>query len=154
MLLAICEAAQAAGGRALLVGGCVRDSALGIPAKDLDIEVYGLPPDRLTEILAARFAIDLVGQAFGVIKIQGLPIDVSIPRLESKAGLGHRGFEINSDPWVTPEEAASRRDFTINAVALDPADGEVIDPYGGLQDLQMRMLRHTSEKFSEDPVCE
>ena len=109
-------------------GGCVRDSALGIPAKDLDIEVYGLPPERLAEILAARFAIDLVGQALGVIKIQGLPIDVSIPRRESKVGLGHRGFEINSDPWITPEEAASRRDFTINALALDPVEGKVIDP--------------------------
>ena len=113
-LQTICEATRAAGGRALLVGGCVRDSALGIPARDLDIEVYGLLPERLTEILAERFAIDLVGRAFGVIKIQHLPIDVSIPRRESKAGLGHRGFEINSDPWITPEEAVSRCDFTIN----------------------------------------
>lgn len=151
-MIAICEATRAAGGRALLVGGCVRDCALGTPARDLDIEVYGLPPERLAEILAARFAIDLVGQAFGVIKIHSLPIDVSIPRRESKTGLGHRGFEINSDPWMTPEAAASRRDFTINAVALDPLDGDVIDPYGGLLDLQRGILRHTSEKFAEDPL--
>ena len=151
-LVTICEAIGAAGGRALLVGGCVRDAALGIPAKDLDIEVYGVPPERLAEILAMRFAIDLIGQAFAVIKIRGLPIDVSIPRRESKAGLGHRGFEVLSDPWMTPEEAVARRDFTINAMALDPVEGAIIDPYGGLQDLQMRLLRHTTEKFAEDPL--
>ena len=105
-LSAICEATREAGGRALLVGGCVRDSALGLPAKDLDIEVYGLPPESLANVLAARFAIDIVGQAFGVIKIHHLPIDVSIPRRDSKAGLGREGFESNSDPWITPEDAA------------------------------------------------
>ena len=77
---AVCEAVQAAGGRALLVGGCVRDCALGLPATDLDIEVYGIPPARLMELLSERFAVDLVGRAFGVIKIRGAPIDVSIPR--------------------------------------------------------------------------
>jgi tRNA nucleotidyltransferase (CCA-adding enzyme) len=151
-LRVISEATRAAGGRALLVGGCVRDSALGIPAKDLDIEIYGLLPDHLVAVLSARFAIDIVGQSFGVIKIRHLPIDVSIPHRDSKSGLGREGFGDNSDPWITPVETASRRDFTINAVALDPLDGEVIDPYGGLLDLRRRILRHSSMKFLEDPL--
>jgi len=141
-----------AGGRALLVGGCVRDALLGIAAKDLDVEVYGVTPDALTSALAEAFSIDLVGAAFGVIKLRGLPIDVSIPRRESKAGLGHRGFAILSDPGMTPEEAASRRDFTINAMAFDPQSNQLVDPYGGLSDLRAKILRHTTEKFSEDPL--
>ncbi len=148
----ISEAVRAAGGRALLTGGCVRNAALGLPATDLDIEVYGIPPDRLKAILSERFIVDLVGQAFGVLKVHGLPIDVSIPRRESKTGVGHRGFETHSDPFMTVQEAASRRDFTMNAMAFDPASGEVIDPYGGRRDLEARVLRHTSEKFVEDPL--
>jgi tRNA nucleotidyltransferase (CCA-adding enzyme) len=149
---AICAAVEEAGGRAFLVGGCVRDAVLGIAAKDFDIEVYGVQPEELADKLAAQFRIDLVGQAFGVIKIHGLPIDVSIPRRESKAGLGHKGFKILSDPGMTLKEAASRRDFTINAMALDLLTGEVIDHHGGLGDLQSQVLRHTSDKFVEDPL--
>ncbi|KPL20047.1 MAG: polynucleotide adenylyltransferase [candidate division Zixibacteria bacterium SM23_81] len=149
---AISKAIAAADGRAYLVGGCVRDAALGIPAKDLDIEVYGVKPDALIEILSQHFRIDLVGKAFGVIKIYGLPIDVSIPRRESKAGLGHKGFTILSDPEMAFKEAASRRDFTINAMVLDLLTGEIIDPFGGLRDLKEGVLRHTGEKFVEDPL--
>lgn len=141
-----------AGGRAVLVGGCVRDALLGLEAKDLDVEVYGLVPDKLTAVLGEAFRIGLVGAAFGVIKIHGLPIDVSIPRRESKAGLGHKGFEVLSDPAMTPREAASRRDFTINAMALDLQTGQLIDPYHGRRDLEAKILRHTSEKFIEDPL--
>lgn len=149
---AISKAIAAAGGRAYLVGGCVRDAALGIPAKDLDIEVYGVKPDALVEILTQHFRIDLVGRAFGVIKIHGLPIDVSIPRRESKAGLGHKAFTILSDPGMALKEAAARRDFTINAMVLDLLTGQVIDPFGGLRDLKARVLRHTGNKFVEDPL--
>ncbi len=149
---AICTDVREAGGAAYLVGGSVRDAILGIPAKDLDIEVHGLPSERLIDVLSARFSIDLVGESFGVIKVQDLPIDVSIPRRESKAGLGHRGFEIMSDPDMPLEEAAGRRDFTINAMALDPLTSEVLDFYGGLADIEARVLRHTTEKFGEDPL--
>lgn len=151
-LAELCALVRDAGGRALLVGGCVRDAALGRPATDLDVEVYGVPPDRLLERLASRFPVDLVGQAFGVVKVHGLPIDVAIPRRESKVGLGHRGFEALSDPRMSLEEAAARRDFTINAMAYDPGTGELLDCYGGLQDLEARVLRHTSDKFGEDPL--
>jgi tRNA nucleotidyltransferase (CCA-adding enzyme) len=148
----LCRVIAAAGGRALAVGGCVRDAALGVAAKDFDLEVYGIEPLQLEELLARHFAIDRVGKSFGVLKIKGLPIDVALPRRESKAGLGHRAFEVLSDPRMSTEEAQSRRDFTINAVYLDPITDEVIDHYGGLRDLAARVLRHTSEKFSEDPL--
>ncbi len=140
------------GGKALLVGGCVRDTLLGSFPRDFDMEVYGIQPPRLVEILSRWFSISLVGEAFGVIKIQGLPIDVSLPRRESKRGEGHRGFEVFSDAHMSPEEAASRRDFTINAMAIDLLTQELWDPFGGLQDLEQRILRHTSLKFGEDPL--
>ena len=95
---ALARRVRDAGGRALLVGGSVRDALLGRPAKDLDFEVFGLDADRLRAVLAERFDLDLVGQSFGVLKIRHLPIDVAIPRRESKRGLGHRGFEVFSDP--------------------------------------------------------
>jgi len=93
-----------------------------------------------------------VGESFGVIRLRNLPIDVSLPRRESKRGLGHRGFEIESDPQMDPRDAASRRDFTINAIALDPESGRIFDPFDGVADLENRILRHTTEKFAEDPL--
>jgi tRNA nucleotidyltransferase (CCA-adding enzyme) len=149
---ALCQAVQAADGRALLVGGCVRDCALGIPAADLDIEVYGIPPRRLLEVLSERFTFDLVGRAFGVIKIRGAPIDISIPRRAAQRGRGVEEFETLSDPEMTPAEAAGRRDFTINAIAFDPLTGELIDPFRGLEDLEAGVLRHTTPRFGEDTL--
>ena len=148
----ICRSVDAAGGRALLVGGTVRDALLGHPAKDLDVEVFGLQPERLRGLLGEHFDLDLVGQSFGVLKIRHLAIDVAIPRRESKRGLGHKGFEIHSDPDLTVAEAAQRRDFTINAMAWDPLTRELIDPAGGRDDLAAGILRHVSEKFAEDPL--
>lgn len=142
----------AAGGKILVVGGSVRDACLGLPAKDLDLEVFGMSPDRLQGLLTQRFDLDLVGRSFGVLKIRHLPIDVSIPRRESKRGLGHRGFEIFSDPDLDLEAAARRRDFTMNAMAWDPLSRELLDPYGGARDLEARVLRHVSEQFGEDPL--
>ena len=149
---AICSSARAAGGSARLVGGCVRDALLGLAATDLDIEVYGIEADALVELLSAQFGLDLVGESFGVIRLRNLPIDVSLPRRESKRGRGHRGFEIDSDPHMDPREAASRRDFTINAVALDPESRRIFDPFDGVADLKNRVLRHTTDKFAEDPL--
>ncbi|MGB0911783.1 MAG: polynucleotide adenylyltransferase, partial [Nitrospirales bacterium] len=130
-LATIVQNVQQAGGRALFVGGCVRDAILGIPSKDFDIEVYGIAAARLKQLLASDFRMSLVGEAFGILKIQGLPIDVAIPRRESKSGLGHQAFDILSDPTMTPEEAAIRRDFTINALAYDSVTKELIDPFNG-----------------------
>lgn len=141
-----------AGGRPLLVGGCVRDLVLGLTPCDLDLEVYGVEAPTLLNALRQDFSVDLVGQDFGVLKIRHAPIDISLPRRESKRGLGHRGFEIFSDPWMSFEEAAARRDFTINAMAIDPATDELLDPFGGQHDLVHRTLRHTSAHFGEDPL--
>jgi tRNA nucleotidyltransferase (CCA-adding enzyme) len=148
----LCSSVRKAGGRAMLVGGCVRDALLGLAATDLDVEVYGIEPAELVELLASYFPVDLVGESFGVVRLREFPIDVSLPRRESKRGLGHRGFKIESDPRMDPRDAASRRDFTINAIALDPEDGRVFDPFEGAADLKRRVLRHTSDKFSEDPL--
>ena len=148
----IVQATQRAGGRALLVGGCVRDAILGRQAKDIDVEVYGVSPEGLKHLLSHHFTIDLVGEVFGVLKIHGFPIDVSIPRRESKSGLGHTAFAIMSDPMMTPTDAARRRDFTINAMAYDPQTKELFDPFNGLQDLRSHILRHVDEQFSEDSL--
>jgi tRNA nucleotidyltransferase (CCA-adding enzyme) len=148
----IAELVSVSGGRALVVGGSVRDAVLGRAAADLDIEVYGVGPAALVELLQVRFELDLVGEAFGVIKIKHQPVDVSIPRRESKIGSGHRGFLVDSDPDMTVEDAASRRDFTINAMAYDPVTHELIDPFNGRRDLKRGVLRHTSARFVEDPL--
>jgi tRNA nucleotidyltransferase (CCA-adding enzyme) len=127
------------GGRALVVGGFVRDRLLGRPSKDLDIEVFGIAADTLPGLLAQLGRVEAVGQAFAVYKVGG--IDVALPRRESKIGHGHKGFAVTGDPTMTPEEAARRRDFTINAIAWDPLTGEHIDPFGGRKDLERRLLR-------------
>ena len=149
---AVCRDVRDAGGRALLVGGSVRDALLDHDLKDLDFEVYGLAPDDLVAVLERRFRLDLVGRSFGVVKLKGLDIDVALPRRESKRGLGHRGFEVHSDPHMPFDEAARRRDFTVNAMGWDLLTSELLDPAGGRADLEARVLRHVSEKFSEDPL--
>ena len=141
-----------AGGRAWLVGGAVRDAILGTDVKDADVEVFGIEPQRLVEVLSRSFNLDLVGLSFGVLKLHGSDVDVSIPRRESKRGIGHKGFEIDSNPFLSVAEAATRRDFTINAIYMDPLTGEFADPWNGRSDLASRTLRHVSEKFAEDPL--
>ena len=142
-------------GRAYVVGGGVRDWLLGIANKDLDIEVFGVGYETLARALSRWGRTDLVGRSFGVVKLtmsDGRVYDFSIPRRDSKIAPGHRGFEIAFDPDITPEAAASRRDFTINALMFDPRRAEVLDFFGGREDLSRRVLRHTSEAFAEDPL--
>ncbi len=140
------------GGRALLVGGWVRDGMLGLDSPDLDMEVYGLAPADLEAVLNDHYQLDRMGQAFGILKLRGRNIDVSVPRRETKTGLGHRGFLVDADPNLSFGEAALRRDFTINAMGFDPLTGELLDPCGGRADLDNHLLRHTSDKFAEDPL--
>lgn len=140
------------GGKALLVGGCVRDALLGLVPKDADIEVFGIEADKLEKILKRKFEVIQIGKAFGVLKLKSFEIDVSIPRRESKMGEGHKGFKIEGCPELSFEDAASRRDFTINAISWDPLTGEYIDPFNGREDLLKRVLRHVSAKFGEDPL--
>ena len=141
---------DAAGFRALIVGGAVRDALLGHEPKDFDIEVYGVSYDDLARRLSQHGRVDLVGKSFGVVKLEGH--DFSVPRRDSKTGAHHRDFETTFDPSITPQEAASRRDFTINAMAYDPVSHQLLDFFGGHDDLKNHILRATSEAFSEDPL--
>jgi tRNA nucleotidyltransferase (CCA-adding enzyme) len=151
-VLALAREVQAIGGRALLVGGCVRDFLMGAQPKDWDVEVYGVEPASLRVLLERFGRVDAVGEAFTVYKV-GHDLDVSLPRRERKSGRGHRAFIIEGDPLMTVEEAARRRDFTINAILEDPLNGEIIDPYNGRVDLEHKILRAVAgETFIEDSL--
>ncbi len=141
-------------GRPFLVGGCVRDWVLGLHPKDIDVEVYGCSADALIHLLAPFGKISLVGKSFGVIKLtlQSGTYDFSLPRRESKQGKGHKGFIVEADPDLGEKEATARRDFTINALLYDPIEDTLIDFFDGAQDLKNKVLRHTSNAFSEDPL--
>jgi tRNA nucleotidyltransferase (CCA-adding enzyme) len=150
----VAHAVRDAGGRAFIVGGWVRDDLLGRASngsasagptsrdrapKDIDVEVFGLPADRLRTVLSALGPVNSVGASFAVFKLG--PLDVSLPRTESKAGRGHRGFVVTGDPTLPLAEAARRRDFTVNAIAWDPLTREHLDPHGGRDDLDAKRLR-------------
>jgi tRNA nucleotidyltransferase (CCA-adding enzyme) len=148
---AIVRLIEAHGGRALIVGGYVRDRLLGLASPDLDIEVFGIPEARLGPLLSTLGRVEAVGQAFAVYKLGD--IDVALPRRESKAGRGHKGFIVTGDPSMTPEEAARRRDFTINAISWDLQTDEYIDPMNGRADLERRILRVVDpDTFADDSL--
>jgi tRNA nucleotidyltransferase (CCA-adding enzyme) len=140
---------------AYLVGGCVRDWLLDRPINDFDIEVFGISYEQLATALSRWGRADLVGRSFGVLKLtteSGRTFDFNLPRRELKVGIGHTGFEVDLDPHITIEEAAARRDFTINAMSFDPHRMQLLDFFGGEADLRNRILRHTSAAFAEDPL--
>lgn len=142
----------------LLVGGFVRDLLLGLSPTDADIEVYGVDVETLERLVQELFPgrVHLVGRAFGVFKIRlddEYELDVALPRHESKTGHGHKDFAVQGDPLLDPAEAARRRDFTINAIMMDPLTGELVDPWHGQQDLEKRILRVVDvHHFGEDPL--
>lgn len=157
----IARAVRARGGRALVVGGWVRDrllqTATGATAdgtsapKDLDMEVFGIPAGELPSVLEPFGRIEPIGQSFPVYKIG--TIDIGLPRRESKAGRGHKGFVVEGDPSMSIEEAARRRDFTVNAIAWDPLTEEFEDPFGGREDLDRRILRAVdAATFGDDSL--
>lgn len=154
----ILAACREAGGRPLIVGGSVRDALRGNQAgagHDIDIEVHGV--DKLSALapyLQAVGNVSEVGASFGVLKVTAgsEEYDVAVPRRESRTGSGHRGFEVVVDPTLSIDDALARRDFTMNAIAWEPETGEIIDPFGGADDLENRVLRHTSDAFADDPL--
>ncbi|MCX6921290.1 MAG: HD domain-containing protein [Verrucomicrobia bacterium] len=148
----VVELLLAAGGKPYMVGGCVRDALLRAPVVDIDIEVYGLGSRQIEAALRKEFGIITVGAAFGVTKLKDFPVDVSVPRRENRTGVKHADFDVQADPTMTPKDAAERRDFTLNAILWDPISGEIVDPWQGQKDLDDRVLRHVSPKFSEDPL--
>jgi tRNA nucleotidyltransferase (CCA-adding enzyme) len=144
------------GGRAVIVGGSVRDYFLGVEAKDFDIEVFGLEKLEDLEAILAQFGrVALVGKSFGVLKFinQKDTYDFSFPRKEKKIAAGHKGFEVEVDGRFSYEVAARRRDFTINAMGYDIEEKIFLDPFGGREDLEKKILRHIDDKtFVEDPL--
>lgn len=132
--------------RTFLVGGAVRDSLLGRPVKDNDWVVVGATAE---EMVALGF--EQVGADFPVFLDPVTREEHALARTERKTGAGHKGFETSFDPTVTLEEDLARRDLTINAMAMDE-NGELVDPFGGEQDLRDRVLRHVSPAFAEDPL--
>ncbi|HSS20869.1 MAG TPA: hypothetical protein VLL54_12400 [Pyrinomonadaceae bacterium] len=151
-VIELAQAVRAANGRALLVGGCVRDLLLDQEPKDWDLEVYGVQPDQLRALLDRFGSVNVVGEAFTVYKL-GADLDVSLPRRERKSGQGHRAFVIEGDPSMSFEEASRRRDFTVNAILQDPLTNEVIDPFNGQRDLSAKVLRAVAaDTFVEDSL--
>ncbi len=147
----IAEAVREAGGRALIVGGWVRDRLVGRDSKDIDVEVFGLPADRLRPLLEIVGRVQTVGESFQVYKLGD--IDVSLPRRDSKSSRGHRGFQVANDPSMSVEDAARRRDFTINAISWDPLTDEYLDPFDGRGDVARRVLRAVDhQRFADDSL--
>ena len=149
----IADAVADCGGRAYYVGGYVRDLICGRENKDIDIEIHGISPACLEEILDTFGERIAIGESFGIYNIKGCHIDIAMPRKENARGSGHRDFDIFVDPFIGTKDAAKRRDFTVNALMQDVISGEVIDHYGGTDDLKSGILRHVSDdSFPEDPL--
>ncbi len=129
-----------------LVGGAVRDKLLGLPVTERDWVVVGATPDAMLEL-----GYQPVGREFPVFLHPETKEEYALARTERKTGPGYTGFETCADPGITLEEDLLRRDLTINAMAETPA-GELVDPYGGRDDLDNGLLRHVSPAFAEDPV--
>ncbi len=141
------------GGRAYYVGGFVRDRLQGLENKDIDIEVHGITPDTLEEILSSIGGYIPAGKSFGVYKLAHHSIDVAMPRKETLTGKGHRDFKIDVDPFIGTKKAAIRRDFTVNAIMQDVITGDIIDHFGGQEDLKNGILHHVNDTaFGEDPL--
>ena len=152
----ISQELQKQNAKAIVVGGAVRDHFLGLEYKDIDVEVYGLESMEALEIVLSNFgSVNLVGKSFGVLRFthEGEEYDFSFPRTESKVGDGHRGFDVEVDGSLDFKTAARRRDFTINALGYDIEEKQIIDPFGGLEDIKQKKLRHIDdETFVEDPL--
>jgi len=156
ILTTISKKLQTTNAKAIIVGGWVRDHFLNLESKDYDVEVYGLKSlDELVEILQEYGSVNLVGKSFGVLKFNydGDEYDFSFPRLESKVGLGHRGFDVSIDGNLDFKTASKRRDFTMNAMGYDIVKKEFLDPFNGLIDIKKKQLKHVdSNSFTEDPL--
>ncbi|MDQ6979156.1 MAG: HD domain-containing protein, partial [Mariprofundaceae bacterium] len=153
-VLKLCHHIKHCGGHAWLVGGALRDVLLGRAIHDIDLEVFGLDFTTLHDALLPLGRCDCVGRQFGVMKLQyhGRCIDIALPRREVKIASGHRGFSVEADPQLAPEQAVLRRDFTINAMMYDPLNAVFLDLHHGRDDLNQGCLRHVSDAFVEDPL--
>lgn len=151
------KAIEEKGGCVYEVGGTLRDLLMGVPQKDKDLLVTGIPMQELAMLLAKHGKVQLVGKSFGVIKFrphQGhSEFDIALPRQERSTGSGHKDFEVEYDPFLPVEKDLGRRDFTVNAMARDLQKGEIIDPFGGQEDLKNKILKQVfPQAFEEDPL--
>lgn len=153
LALKLAELVNEHGGRCYYVGGYVRDMLLQKENKDIDIEVHGLRPACLENILDSLGERISIGESFGIYSVKGCSLDVAMPRSESLRGHGHRDFDIIMDPFIGTEAAARRRDFTMNALMQDVLTGEIIDHFDGRRDLENGIIRHVNDaSFAEDPL--
>lgn len=141
----------------LIVGGFVRDSLLGISPKDIDIEVFGIQQAELDKIIRKLFSKFDIQQSkkFGTwaVNTKNGELNISLPRNETKIGKGYFGFKIELDPALSINQAATRRDFTVNAIYMNPLTNQIIDPYNGQKDLKTKTLRAVNmASFAEDPL--
>ena len=142
-----------AGGRTYFVGGYVRDQLLGRENKDIDIEVHGVTPDALAAMLDTLGERTQMGASFGIMGLRHCDLDIAMPRKEKATGRGHKDFAVSVDPFIGPKGAAIRRDFTINALMQDVLTGEILDFFGGREDIKRGLIRHVNdETFQEDPL--
>ena len=153
MAVEIARQVAARGGRSFYVGGYVRDALMGRENKDVDMEVHGVTPQQLKDILDGLGQRITIGESFGIFNLKGYSVDIAMPRKEEARGAGHRDFDIFVDPFIGTEGAARRRDFTVNALMQDVLTGEIVDHFGGREDLQRGILRHVNDaSFAEDPL--
>ncbi|MBR2589574.1 MAG: HD domain-containing protein [Clostridia bacterium] len=149
----IAAAVDKAGGKTYYVGGYVRDKLMGIDNKDVDIEVHGITPQVLFDILDTLGERLNIGTSFGILGLRHYELDISMPRTEKAIGRGHKDFEIFVDPFLGEEKAAVRRDFTINALMQNVLTGEVLDFFGGKEDMRGKVVRHVNDTtYLEDPL--
>ena len=141
------------GGSTYYVGGYVRDELMGIECKDIDIEVHWISPDTLEDILDKFGERIEIGKSFGIYNLKGCSIDIAMPRSERALGNGHRDFHVDIDPFIGTKKACARRDFTINALMKNVITGEIVDYFGGVNDLNSGVIRHVNDKtFAEDAL--
>ena len=142
-----------AGGRTYYVGGFVRDLMMGLENKDIDIEVHGVPVQTLEAILDGLGERLTMGASFGVMGLRHFDLDIAMPRSEVATGRGHKDFAVFVDPFLGAEKAARRRDFTVNAMMQDVLTGDVLDFFGGREDLMRKRIRHVDDRtFADDPL--
>lgn len=154
-ILSIAQLIEDRGGKVYVVGGWVRDRLLGLPSGDIDIEIFGITVDKLHALLGIFGKVDAVGKSFGVLKLTTRTgtYDFSLPRMDSKIGVGHKEFRTEFNPAMNISLAAMRRDFTVNALSYALPEMELVDPTGsGQEDLANGILRHVSPQFAEDPL--
>ncbi len=141
------------GGRTFFVGGFVRDRLMGKENKDIDIEIHGILPETLEDILNSLGKMTEMGASFGIFGLKGYDLDIAMPRKEEATGRGHKDFTVFVDPFLGTYKAALRRDFTMNAMMQDVLTDEVVDHFSGISDMEKGILRHVNQDtFVEDPL--